>query len=267
MSGMTISTEGIWASSIMAQAILLFLLSLKGNFRRLPFFTTYIILNLCESGFILALMLIPGVSPATYRDLAWISECVTLLAQAFATMESLGLTLKPYPGIWGLGWRALAATTILVVIVVVSTSHGHGGSEVWFEINRGYHLTFATALVACLLLIRYYSIQVPLAYKLILGGFCLNSCIEVVINTIVQILFHNGYMVHQAAWQSLTILSFVTSLGIWIVALRKALPAEDRQVPGFTDSAYARLSPEINGQLSLLNEKLMRLWKMEARSH
>lgn len=245
----------------------MFLLLLKGNFRRLPSFTTYIVLNLCESGFILILMLIPWITPDTYRDLAWISECVTLLAQAFAATESLGLILKPYPGIWRLGWRALVATTALVVMAVVMTSHSHGVSEVWFEVNRGYHLTFATALVACLLLIRYYSIRVPLAYKLILGGFSLNSCIEVLINTVIQILFHKGYIVHQAAWQSLTILSFLTSLGIWIVALRKALPAEDRPAAALTDAAYARLSPEINENLVSLNEKLMRLWKMEAGSH
>lgn len=267
MRSMPISIEVIWACSISVQVILLILLLLKGNFQKLQLFATYTILNLCESGFIFVLIVIFGTNNPTFRDWSWIAECVTLFAQALATMESLRLTIKPYPGIWGLGWRALAATSTLVLAIVALTSRGHGPSEVWFEINRGYHLTFATALIACLLLIRYYSIRVPRAYKLILGGFCLNSCIEVLINTFVQVLFHKGFQVHQTAWQSLTMLSFVVALGIWIVALWKPLPAEERQIAPPTDSAYAQLSPEINAHLSQLNEKLMRLWKLEARSH
>lgn len=267
MGGISISIEVIWAASICAQVIVFFLLFLKGNTQKLPWFTVYTILNLCESGFILTLMLIPGISESTYLDLAWIAECVTLFAQALATIESLRLTLKPYSGIWGLGWRALAGTAMLVMAIVALTSHGHGASQAWFEINRGYHLIFATALIACLILVRYYSIQVPLAYKLIMAGFCLNSCIEVLINTFVQLLFHQGYQVHQAEWQSMTLLSFVVTLGIWIVALWRAIPADDRRIVPPMDSDYSRLSPEINEQLKLLNEKLTRLWKMEARPH
>lgn len=266
MSGISIYTEVIWAASICAQVMVFFLLFLKGNTQKLPWFTAYTILNLCESGFILVLMSMPGINHSTYVDLAWIAECVTLFAQALATIESLHFTLKPYAGIWGLGWRALAGTAMVVVAIVTLTSRSHGASEVWFEINRGYHLTFATALIACLLLVRYYSIRVPLAYKLIMAGFCLNSCIEALINTFVQLLFHQGYQVHQAAWQSLTLLSFIVTLGIWIVALWRAIPADDRRVAPPTDSDYSQHSLEINEELRLLNEKLMRLWRMEALS-
>lgn len=213
------------------------------------------------------MILIPGISSTTFADLAWVSEFVTLLAQALATTEILGITLKPYPGIWGLGWRALAITSAIVVMAVSLTSSGHSVGERLFELNRGYHLTFATAVIACLLLVRYYSIQVPTAFKMILGGFCLNSCVEVLIYTVDQALFHKGFAIHQATWQFLTTLSFVVALGIWIVAVRKPFPMEERQIASLSDSEYQRLSPEINEHLHLLNKKLMRLWKLEARSH
>jgi hypothetical protein len=101
---------------------------------------------------------------------------------------------------------------------------------------------------------------------MILAGFCLNSCVEVLINTIIQVLFHKGYEVYQAAWLIVNMLSFVAALTIWMVALWKPFPVDDRQIASPSDSTYRRLSPEINERLREINEKLLRLWKLEARS-
>ncbi len=267
MTGIALSVKLIWAGTTAAELLVLVLLFLKGNFRKVPFFTGYIVLNICQAGFILCLLNIPGISPTTYAALAWISECVTLVAQALATAEILGIALRPYPGIWGLGWRALVFVSALVVLVVALTSEGRTATQRVFELNRGYHLTFATALIACLLLVRYYTIRVPAAYKMILGGFCFVSCVEVLIYTVIQILFHDGFGVYQAMWQSLSMSSFLLALTTWAIAVRKPFPAEDRQISSLSDSTYQRLSPEINDQLRLLNEKLLRIWKLEARSH
>jgi hypothetical protein len=260
---MPLSLQSIWACSILAQLTVLVLLLWKGNSRKAPFFTAYTVLNICQAGFVLVLLFIPGISSTTFANLAWVSECITLIAQALAATEILGITLRPYPGIWGLGWRALAFTSALVVFVVALTSRGHNAGERLFELNRGYHLTFATALIACLLLVRYYAIRVPTAYKMILGGFCFNSCVEVLIYTFIQILFHKGFEVHQETWQFLTTLSFVVALVIWAAALRQPLPVEDWHSAS-SDAVYRQLSPEINEQLRLLNEKLMRIWELEA---
>lgn len=264
---MPLLVQGIWACTALGQFVVLLLLISKKSFRRIPFFAAYISLNLCQGVFLLAMMFIPSMNSGTSNALAWVSECVTLLAQALAATEILRLTLRPYAGIWGLAWRVLSTTSAVVVIAVVLTGHTHGALQTWFEINRGYHLTFATALIACLLLVRYYSVPVPSAYKLILGGFCINSCMEVLINTIIQILFHKGFQVHQSSWQFLTMLSFAGSVAIWAVALRSPFSADDREIARFTDSDYRRISPEINEQLRVLNERLLQLWKMEARSH
>jgi len=260
---MPLSVQCIWAGIILGQLSVLILLFVVRNSRKVPFFAAYIALNLCQGGFLVILASVPGIRFATYQNLAWASECVTLVAQALATTEILGITLRPYPGIWGLVWRALVATSALVVMIVTLASHFRGAA--WFQLNRGYHLTFASAVIACLLLVRYYAIQVPAAFKLILGGFCLNSCVEVLINTFIQVLFHKGYEVHQAVWQILTMLSFAVALVIWVVALRKPFPVDDRRIASLTDSAYRQLSPEVNERLRELNEKLLRLWKLEAR--
>jgi hypothetical protein len=255
----------LWAGSALAQLIVLVLLVPKGKFRKLPLFTAYVALDLCQVAFLVGLYSVPGLAKDTIKNLAWYSECITLAAQALATTEILKVTLRPYQGIWGLAWRALTFTSTCVLLLVAMATRGGWSAEKWFGINRGYHLTFATAVIACLLLIRYYSIQVPAAYKMILAGFCFYSCTEILINTVLQTLLKKSFDAYQPIWQSSTMLSFIVVLFIWAAALWQPFPVEARPSTPPSDSIHRRLSPEINEGLRELNEKLLRLWKLEAR--
>jgi hypothetical protein len=255
----------LWACSVLAQLLVLTLLFLKGNSRKLPYFTAYVTLNICQAGFLVFVYTHVWSDPDTPKTLAWTSECVTLIVQALATTEILEITLRPYQGIWGLGWRALTVTSGIAVLLVALAARSYWALARWFELDRGYHLTFASALIACLLLVRYYSIPVPSAYKLLLGGFCFYSCTEIMVNTLLQAYFQNDFFRHAAVWQLSTMSSFVVALVVWAAALRKPLPVEDRRLASTSDADYQRLSPEINEDLRRLNEKLLRLWKLEAR--
>jgi hypothetical protein len=265
MGSLTLYVLVLWACSALLQLIALILLFAKGSFRRLPVFTVYVALNLCQVVFLVVVYSIWRTDSPTGKALAWYSECVTLLAQALATTEVLKVTLRPYQGIWGLVWRALSFTSALVVLIVALATHGTWAIAQWFQLNRGYHLTFAAAVIVCLLLVRYYSIQVPAAYKRILGGFCLYSCTEILIHTVLQSLGEKWFDAYEPIWQSSTMLSFIVVLFIWVAALWKPLPIETRQAAPPSDSIYQRVSPEINERLRELNEKLLRLWKLEAR--
>jgi hypothetical protein len=265
MSSFPLHVLVLWACSALAQLIVFILLVSKGSFRKTPVFTVYIALNLCQVAYLVTLYSIPKLSDGTVREFAWYSECVTLAAQALATTEILKITLRPYQGIWGLVWRSLTVTSTFVVALVALTTRGDWANAKWFELNRGYHLTFAATVIACLLVVRYYSIQVPSAYKMILGGFCFYSCSEILLSNIVQTLLKTQYAAFQPIWQSLTMLPFIGVVTLWAVALRKPLPVDNRQAPTAPDSVYSRLSPEINERLREINEKLLRLWKMEAR--
>jgi hypothetical protein len=266
MYGFPLPVLRLWACSVLAQLLVVALLFIKGNFRKLPYFTAYVALNICQAGFLFFVYSHSWTNPDTSGTLAWTSECLTLVAQALATTEILEITLRPYQGIWGLGWRALAVTSGIVVLLVALAARGHWVVARWFELDRGYHLTFASALIACLLLIRYYSIPVPPAFKMLLGGFCFYSCTQIVVNTLLQAFFKKDFFRYQAAWQLLTMSSFIVMQAIWAVALRRPLPVEKWQADPPSDSDYQRLSPEINEDLRRLNEKLLRLWKLEALS-
>jgi hypothetical protein len=265
MSGLPVYVLVLWALSALVQLLALILLFAKGSFRRLRFFTVYVALNLCQVAFLVVVYSICGTASKTGTVLAWCSECVTLFAQALATTEILKATLRPYQGIWGLVWRALVFTSAFVVVLVALAARGSWIDAKWFQLNRGYHLTFAAAVIACLLLVRYYSIKVPAAYKMILGGFCLYSCTEILIHTVLEGFVRKASPAYSSVWQSSTVLSFLVVLFIWVAALSKPLPVEARQAAPPSNSLYQRLSPEINERLRELNEKLLRLWKLEAR--
>src|SRR5580658_9340373 len=108
----------LWACSALAQFIALALMFSRGNFRKLPLFTAYTAVNFSQIIYLMIVYSTSGLSRDKILDLAWYSECVALFVQGWATAEILKVTLKPYQGIWGLVWRALAGTSMLVVLAV-----------------------------------------------------------------------------------------------------------------------------------------------------
>jgi hypothetical protein len=140
-----------WACSVLFQLVVLALLLLKGNFRKLPLFTTYIVLNLCQAALIYVMLTYwhPASDSPTNKIVSWASEAATLIVQALATTEVLRLVLNPYRGIWGLAWRILAGiSTIVVIFVAIDAARNIDWAIV--VADRGYHLTFASAVLAFL---------------------------------------------------------------------------------------------------------------------
>lgn len=264
MNSLSEAVRWLWALSIVCQIAVPTALFLTKNSRKLPFFTACAVLNVLQAALLLTLHAMPQSPSPLFREVAWESEGVILLSQALAATEVLGATLKPYPGIWGLGWRLLALSSCIVLVVVTAASRSGWVYAKWFDVNRGYHVVFSTAMVACLLLIRYYAIPVPRAYKLLLGGFCFYSCTEILINTILQALFYQHFAYYEPVWQFSTMSSFIVAEGMWLTALRHPLAEVVLPDQKAAANAPARLL-EIHAHLRELNDKLGRLWKLEAR--
>jgi hypothetical protein len=268
MNGMPLYVQGLWACSVLAQLAVLALLVLKRNFRKLPFFATYVCLNICQAALIYVMIAYwhPAKGSSTEQIVSWVSEAATLVVQALATTEVLRLVLKPYRGVWGLTWRVLLGiSTVVVFLVFLDAAQNVDWAIVVAE--RGYHLIFATAVIACLLFIRYYAVVVARAYKWLLAGFCFYSCTIILINTVVQVIWYRNNPYTEHLWQVVTLLSFTVVQVVWAAALWKALPVDLPRHNIDSDSLYLSVSPIINQQLRRLNEKLMRLWKLEARPH
>jgi len=256
-----------WAFDTLLQVVLLVVLIGKGNFRRIPTFTAYTAANLCQAIVLYLAYNRLGFSSPIAAILAWSFQACTMILRVAATTESLGLVLKPYRGIWGLGWRVLTVAFVAVFSFALIDSRRNLAWAI-ILLDRGFHLALAIALVACLLLTHYYSIPIHPAYKALLGGFCFYSCMVVLANTLGGDLFVKGNADFQAIWQLSTMLSFAVVLLVWVVALRKPVPEPGQKLVSPSARApYWELSPQINDRLRLLNEQLNHLWKPEVTRH
>jgi hypothetical protein len=251
-----------WAASFVLQAVVCGILILRGHFRRLPVFTAYVALNLCQAVFLYAVYGYFGRTSHIAYESAWWSEAVTLLARLFATLELLHIALISYRGIWGLAWRVLAGSSLVTLFCVELASRGNAGWAL-MEADRGYHLIFAVALTGCLLLVRYYAIQVATVYKVLLAGFCFYSCIKILVNTVLQSWLYTRFAQFESIWQSITIFSYLGMMALWAAALARPLPVPAKQQAMLPDSVYQRIAPEINYQLRAINKQLMKFWKIE----
>ena len=232
---------------------------LKGHFRRLPLFTAYITLNLCQAGFLFVIYLRSGFCSHRTFLLAWTSEAITLLARVLATTELIGLVLRPYRGIWALGWRVLAVASIVVLIIAgVET----GGDMKWAIMlaDRGFHLALAVALVSVLLLARYYSVPVHRVYKTILGGFCFYSCTVILTNTFSRAFFLHKFAHYEAVWNAATLLPYIAVQVIWALALRSSLPVVEERPALLPTSVYNEVTPLVHARLRLLNDRLVEMF-------
>jgi hypothetical protein len=265
MAGLSKYVQWTWELSVAVQVLVCALLFWKGNFRRLPWFTAYVLSNICQAVAVYLTYIKFGFASRPAAVIAWSLQCVPQLLRVAATTEAIRLILKTYRGIWGLAWRVLA-TAFAVVFFFAVLGSGRELSWAIAAADRGFHLAFGVALVACLLVVRYYSIPVPSAYKALLGGFCFYSCTAVLANTIGRALYLHGHGDFQAGWQLLTMGAFVVVLAIWGLALRKPLAESARQQPYLPEAerTYWEISPRINERLRALNERLDNFWNPEA---
>jgi len=181
--------EILWGASFVVQLALCGILIAYRHFRRLPFFTVYSGLNVCQSLLAYPIYSHYGAYSREASLVGWWSEAITLLARIFATVEILHVVLIVYRGIWGLAWRLLAGTSAVVALLCVGVAaQGHADAAL-ASADRGYNLIFATALIACLALIRYYLIRVDNVYKVLLAGFCFYACVKILLNTVLYDFF------------------------------------------------------------------------------
>ena len=253
--------EIVWVASFVLQLALCGILIILGHFRRLPFFTAYVCLNLCQALFLYLIYHHYGDHSHVAFVAGWWSEAITLLARLFATVEILHLVLISYRGIWGLSWRLLTATSVVVLICVSVASWGDA-RQALMRADRGYHLIFAAALISCLALIRYYFIRVDNAYKVLLVGFCFYSCVKILLDTILYNSLYQPHSPYASLWQILAVSPYLIVLLFWGSALLRPLPAIQKQ-QALPTSMYGRISPEINLQLQAINTQLMNFFKIK----
>jgi hypothetical protein len=263
MAGLANSVRWVWGISVAIQVVVCYVLFLKGHFRKLRFFTGFVALNICQAAYLYIVFVKFGVNTPTATWLGWLSEPAILILRTLATAEVLSLILKPYPAIWGLVWRVLAVG-FGGILPYAAIESGRNLPWALALADRGFHLAFAVALVAGLLLIRYYAIPVASLYKIILAGLCFYSCTIVLANTFGQWVFLRGFLNYQPIWH-LTITAIYGGIQVaWAVSAWQTAAAHQTRPALLTTSLYGQISPQINERLFALNEQLSQFWRLKA---
>jgi hypothetical protein len=260
MTGLAPAVQLLWALNSIAQLTLLGLLIHREHYRKLPFFTAYVALDLLEAACLWFVYIRYGFYSPTALSLAWILDAFTLVVRAFAIVEIFRLVLKPYRGIWGLAWRLLTTASTAVLLYAVLDS-GWNMRSALFTAERGVQLAFAVALVGLLLLARYYSVPVRPAYKALLGGFCFYSCAVVLTNTLLEPIFASRSAYYESIWNAATLLAYLAAQVVWIAALRSPLPAVVDRPVLLPVSVYDEVTPLVHARLRLLNDRLASMFR------
>jgi hypothetical protein len=169
--------------------------------------------------------------------------------------EIFRLVLKPYRGIWALGWRLLAVASGAVLVYAVVDAGGSVRLAIP-KADRGVMLAFAVALVGLFLLVRYYSIPMQPVHKALLGGFCFYSCVAVLISTLLERIFVPQSAYHESIWNSATLVSYFAVLVVWAAALRSSLPTVEEGPSLLPGAVYNEVTPLVHARLRLLNDRL-----------
>jgi hypothetical protein len=254
--------KDLWAATFLLQLVVSALIVIRGYFRRLPFFSAYIALNLCQAVSLYAIYHYYGDTSKVSYLVGWVSEAVTLAARLCATVELVRLVLRSYRGIWGRTWRLLAFTCPMVLALVGIFSRSDARMFV-MQVDSGYHIVFAVALILCLGLLHYYPIRVEPVYKVLLSGFCWFSCARILANAVLHGYSYAQYLHYWPVWQTLSLSSYLLVLILWGSALLQPAPATQQQPTLLTDAEYGDISPEINAQLQAINRRLMNFWKIQ----
>jgi hypothetical protein len=248
-----------WKVSMVLRASLFCLVAYRRNLRTFPFFGAYLLINVAKG--LLAALLYQnwGLKADLTFNVIWAAEGVVTCARALAVAELCRLMLGAYRGIWSLASRVLVSCAGLIIIYAALTTTPTLRAFV-LEFSRATELAIATVIVLLFVFLHHYEVVVEPALTRIALGFCIYACVAVVNLSILE-QYLNAYDVY---WNILDVYTFMCCLMIWIWALRQTVPIATNALTLFSQGVYQQLSPEINGRLRELNERLSQFWRTEA---
>jgi hypothetical protein len=250
----------LWAISVFLETGLAVLLLYRKNYRTFPFFFSYVLTTIAQSIILFVCYTIWTFNSPASLAASWSTQAFVLLARALAIAEICRHVLAKYRGIWGLAWRLLWASALLVVLYSVAAA---GFEWRFFELHadRALELTTAVVLVMLFIFAQYYEVAMDPVLRFMATGFFLYSCFGVLNDTVLE-RWKYGYA---PLWNLMGSLSYLASLLLWNWALRETQTLATRKTALLPHGVYRTLAPEINMRLKVLNENLHGFWYPEEK--
>lgn len=249
----------LWWVGTLLEIVVCVLILRRGLYRRLPFFSTFLALDLASAMLVWWTYSHWGYGSWAAWYVAWIPQGVLLLVRGLAVAELCWSSLRTYRGIWALTWRLLCGIALLLVLNAGLDASGNAHWMLQFVLTaeRGLELSAAVILLLLLLTASYYRIRLEPVQGLIALGLCFYSLIQVLNNSFMR----EWLTQYLYWWNGVRMVSFQVALVIWWLALRKPLPAVAPAPALLPQKVYDELSPQVNYRLRVLNQRLLELLK------
>ena len=256
---LTTSDYLLWGLSTLLEITLCVLVVRRGLHRRLPFFTAYLVVVMTCGGLRWWAYARWGYGSWAAWYFSWITQAAMLVARSLVVAELCWSSLRAYRGIWALAWRLLCIVALLLLANAAINARGHANhinSFVWAA-ERGLELAAAVVLLSLLLISRHYQIPIEPVPRMVAFGLCFYSIIQVLNNSLM-----GEWLAHYVPWWSgIRVTSFQIALVIWLLALRKPLPAAAPAPTLLPQHVYDEVAPQVNYRLRVLNQRLLEVLK------
>ncbi|PYU67916.1 MAG: hypothetical protein DMG49_17450 [Acidobacteria bacterium] len=255
---LTLSENLLWWLGIGLKFLLCALVFYRRLYRRLPFFSLYVVLLVVEVNVVWWVYREWGYGsfPAWYTY--WWASAVVLFARALAVAELCWTSLKTYPAIWPWVRSLLSLIALVALSYAAVTAFRNSSSPLATFVlasERALETAFAFILVALVGFgARYMAVLDPVERNIVIGlGFY--SGFQVINNTFMQEWMSRYF--HW--WVSIRVVAFDIAMLAWIAPLRKPLP---RVEPGPTlidESVAVRLLRELLAHMREITEEMKRI--------
>ena len=247
-----------WAVCFALQVVLMVLLLVRRNHLRFPAFACYLAASLVQNVAQFLIYYYWGFDSKFAHEATWSVQSVVSLLRTLAVLEVCYRVFGRYRGIWALIWRTMMICVVVIAFMAMTLGNQDFRLRILYA-DRTVGLAVAFIVVALLLFARYYQVQTEEPAQSIAVGLFLYSCFVVLNDTVLE----RSPGAYYRIWNFLDTVAFTASVLVWGLALRHkaAEPAASPEM--LPASVYRTLSPEVNLRLSMLNDRLNRLFRGE----
>lgn len=243
--------EILWGATFLLNIGLIALLVYRKNYRVLPFFSLYMLLNSFQAIVLFSAYKAWGFFSREALQIAWSAQGLVVLARTVAVAEICYLVLAKFTGIWRLAWRLLLAAAAVVALYTMAASWGRWQHAI-LSLDRGLELMMATVIVLLFAFVRYYEVVVHPAIRTLAIGFFMYSAFRVLDDSILE----RWWQTYGPLWNLVGTLTFLASLLLWSWVLRQKQESAITEPQLLPENHYRSLSPAINARLKNLNDRL-----------
>jgi hypothetical protein len=214
----------LWAFGTALKVVLCIAVFYRRLHKLLPFFSGYVALLVIEVAVVWSVYRVWGYTSGAAWYTYWCSVGIVLMARCAVIAELCWVSLRNYPAVWSLVRKVLAVLTVLVLGYAVISTYQTKVSVAAFVLSAesASEIAILVVLAALLVLASRYNVPLGPMERCIALGLAVFSAVQVVNDS-----FMERWMTqHFHWWNSTRVIAFDVALVIWLVPLRRPLPAQ-----------------------------------------